>query len=178
MEGKVRKIFLMGMVVFVCFLTFAHSEQGLDIVYIDFAKVFTEYRGTKSAELALEQKIMRKHEQREKMIGEIRRLKDEYALLAPEAQKEKQPLIEEKIRELQGFDQQFRLESEKARDDALRQIIKEIKDYVRIYAEKQGLCLVLNMSEAVEIVIYGKPELDRTADIIKGLNEKFDKREE
>ncbi len=168
-----KKIFFSFLIFCFCSLTSLYPQQNLNIVYINFFKVFSEYEATKDAESTLEQKDRLRQEQREKIVEEIRQLRDKFALLTPEGKQEKQPLIEDKMKKLQEFDQQSRSEMAKTRDDALRKIVQEIKDYVKEYAEKQGYDIVLNMAEAVEVVVYGRPELDRSSDIIKGLNESY-----
>src|SRR3989338_11046679 len=103
---------------------FAQSEEKIGLV--DLSKAFDEYQKTKDFDKALEGKGDIKQQDREKMVKEIREMRDELELLNESARAKREQDIEAKIRSLQEFDQDTKAELTKERDDMVRDILKEI----------------------------------------------------
>jgi Skp family chaperone for outer membrane proteins len=136
------------------------------IGYVDLAKVFDEYSKTKDSEKVLADKGKVKEEDRKKMIDEIRKLRDEQTLLSEKGKAEKQAVIDEKIAKLQDFDRKVREELMKERNDMLGGILKDIEKIVTDYSKETGYDVILNS----RMLLYGKEDLDLTAEILKRLN--------
>jgi len=102
------------------------------------------------------------------MVSEITRLRDEMELLSEKGKKDKQVVIDEKVKKLQEFDNTSRNELRKERDEMVAGILKDIDEAVQGYGKKQGYDLVLND----KVIVYKKDALDITADILKILNSK------
>ena len=134
--------------------------------YIDLLKVFDGYSKTKEFEENLGRKEKEKSGERRKIVDEIRRLKDELELLTDKVKRDKQNLIDEKIKKLQNFDIATRDELTKQRDDMLRDILKEIDGVVSEYAKKEEYLFIFNS----RFLIYGDETIDITDEIIKLLN--------
>lgn len=147
----------------VCETVFAKESK---IAYVDLAKVFDEYKKTKDAEKALEEKGKGKEAERAKMIEDIKKLKDEQALLSDKAKAEKQGSIDTKIKALQEYDSKARAELGKERNDALGAIMKDIEKVVNEYAKANGYDLVLNS----RMLLYGAEQYDITAEVLSRLN--------
>jgi len=143
----------------------AHAKE-LKIAYVDLAKVFEEYKKTKDAEKALEEKGKVKEDERKKMVDELRKLKDEQTLLSEKAKGEKQTTIDAKIKILQDFDNKARNDLVKERNDMLGGIMKDIEGVVNDYAKASGYDLVLNS----RMLLYGSEQYDVTADVLSKLN--------
>lgn len=139
------------------------------IGYLDVAKVFDEYKKTKEQDAILESQAKIKQSEREKMVSEITRLRDEMELLSDKGKKDKQVVMDEKIKKLQEFDKVATGELRKTRDDIVANILKEIDEVVQDYGKKQGFDLILND----KVIIYKKDALDVTADILKTLNAQY-----
>ena len=79
----------------------------------------------------------------------------------------------EKLRtELLEFDQANRTDLTKQRDEKIREILLEIEKVVSDYAKKEKFDMVLND----RVLIYGNETLDITDQVLKILNEKFNKK--
>src|SRR3989338_8111818 len=98
-------------------LAAAGFAQEMKIGYLDVAKVFDEYRKTKEQDAALEGEAKVKQSDRDKMVAEITRLRDETELLSEKGKKDKQVIIDDKVRKLQEFDGVVRNDLRKKRDE-------------------------------------------------------------
>src|SRR6185295_16634883 len=78
--------------------------------YVDIEKIFDEYDKTKKFDKDLQEEGKGKQQKRDAIVAEVRKLKDEQALLSEEKKKEKQAAIEGKLKELDGFDEAARRE--------------------------------------------------------------------
>lgn len=138
------------------------------IAYVDLAKVFDEYAKTKETEKSLDEKGKVKEAERKKIADEIRKLKDEQALLSDKAKAEKQKVIDDKIKALQDFDRKTRDEFIKERNEAIGGIMKDIEKIVTDYSKEASYDLILNS----RTLLYGKEELNLTEEMLKRLNKK------
>lgn len=137
--------------------------------YVDVAKVFDGYQKTKDNDAKLQTAGKKKEEERDALVHEIRRLKDEQALLAENARDKKQEAIDAKIRELQEFDAQARRELGDQRNEKVREIFKDIDEVVQRYGERKGFDLIFND----RVLLYRNPHFDLTADILTELNQGY-----
>ncbi|MBU0880857.1 MAG: OmpH family outer membrane protein [Candidatus Omnitrophica bacterium] len=155
--------------VFACNMFFgvemAHAKE-YKIGYVDLAKVFDECKKTKASEKDLETKGKAKEAERATMVEELRKLKDEQALLSEKAKAEKQTIIDNKIKVLQEFDTKTRDDLVKERNDMLGLILKDIEKVVAEYSKAAGYDLILNS----RMLLYGGTEYDLTNEILTRLN--------
>lgn len=136
--------------------------------YVDLAKVSDEYTKTKEYEKTFEAQVKGKDAERQKYVDEIRKLKDEQALLSDKAKGEKQSVIDDKIKNLQEFDRKVRDDLIRQRNQMLGDIQKDIDTVISAYAKETGYDLVL----IKQTVLYGGADLDITPEVIKRLNTK------
>lgn len=144
------------------------NAQDIKIGYINLGKTFDEYEKTQQYEKKLGDKSDEKEKVRQKLVDEIKGIKDEMALLSDKGKQEKQNLIDEKIKYLQNFDKDTREELKQERDEMVRDILREIDKIIQDYGKKNGYTVILND----RVVIYGKDTIDITQDIIDFLNKK------
>ncbi len=140
--------------------------KDLKIGYIDLAKVFDQYSKTKDSDKALEKKGKGKEGERKALVEEIRKLKDEVALLSEKARAGKQPQIDEKIRALQDFDRKTREELVRERNEMVGNILRDIEKVVTDYSKKEGYDVILNS----RMLLYGNEQYDLTDEILNKLN--------
>ncbi|MFA6356026.1 MAG: OmpH family outer membrane protein [Candidatus Omnitrophota bacterium] len=143
------------------------AEQKLG--HMDFAKVFDEYNKTKDFDKQLEAKGNAKQGDREKLVTEIKKLKDELDLAADKDKAKKQAVVEEKLKKLQEFDRDSREALRKERDDMARGIFKEIKDVVDEIGKKESYKYIIDS----RMVLFGNEIDDMTARVLKILNDKY-----
>ena len=143
----------------------------LKIGYVEVARVFDNYNRTKDQDKILEQQNNKEKEERDKSVKQIRKMKDELDILSEKAKEKKQTQIDEKIRELQEYDQQTRTGLRQQRDEVVRKILKEIEQVIEKYAKKNSYTMILNN----RILLYGQKQHDLTDQILKILNSEYKK---
>lgn len=161
---------LMGIFLFsVIGIAFAQSEKKIG--FVDLSRAFDEYEKTKDFDKTLEKKGDIKQEEREKLVSEIRKMRDEIELMNESTKAKKEEAIEVKVRSLQEFDQEAKAELIKERDDMVKDILKEMNDVIQKYGETNGYSIILNE----RVLLYGDKSLDITDEIIKILNDSYKK---
>lgn len=169
----VRKISLVMAAFFtIAICAAAHNTDAFakeyKIGYVDLAKISDDYAKTKEYEKSFEAQVKGKDAERQKFVDEIRKMKDEQALLSDKAKAEKQGAIDDKIKNLQEFDRRVRDELIKQRNTMLGDIQKDIDSIISSYAKEAGYDIVLMK----QTVLYAGNELDLTPEITKRLNTK------
>jgi outer membrane protein len=161
-------LFLVSVSLGVINLALAAGEK---IAYMDLAKIFDEYNKTKDLDKQLESKGDAKQGERDKLVAEIKKLKDELELMADKGKEAKKVSIDDKIKKLQDFDRESRDTLRKERDDMARQILNEIKGVIDEVGKKEGYLLILDS----RAILYGKEGDDLTSSILKTINDKYAK---
>jgi len=147
-------------------LTFPNQAAAQKISYVDVAKIFDGYQKTKDSDAQLQAAAKKKEEERDAIVHEVRRLKDEQALLAEDAREKKQEAIDAKIRELQEYDAGARRELTEQRNKTVREIFKDIDDVVQRYGERKGFDLIFND----RVLLYRSGTYDLTSEVLEELN--------
>ena len=148
------------------------SAAADKIGYVEMATVFDEYLKTKEFDKSLEAKGTQKQAEREKMVNEIKKLKDETELLSASAKDEKQAIIDEKIKSLQEFDRSARSSLGKERDNMVRDILKEIEAVIQDYGKSQGYSFIFYD----RALAYKSEGGNLTTQVIKVLNDAYTKK--
>jgi len=168
--GKIGRILGTSFIILIMFtlLLTSVSYAEMKFGYVDFVKVFNNYKKTISTEKDLEKKGEKKQKEHDKMVTQVRKLKDKFEL-ASDAEKDKiQNQINEKIRELQAFDQGASKELLKEKDDAAKEIIKEFDELVKEIGKKEGYTLIFNE----RMILYGQDSYDLTENVLNELNKR------
>ena len=134
---------------------------------VNLNRVFKEFSGTKATETRLEELSQQKQTEREKMVEEIRNMRDELALLNDANRDKQREKIDDKLKALAQFDQQAREQLQGERDQAIDKLLKEIEGIVTHYAKQNGYDLILTERAALFFV----PEIDVTNEIVTLLNQ-------
>ena len=139
------------------------------IGYVDLSRVFDEYLKTKDFDKSLEAKGAQKQVDRDKMVNEVKKLRDESELLSAKAKEEKQAVIDDKIKALQDFDRNTRDALRKERDAMVRDILKEIEGVIQSFGKSQGYGFIFND----RVLVFKSEGADLTPQIIKVLNDSY-----
>jgi len=149
-------------------LSAAHAA-GEKIVFMDLGKVFDDYNKTKDLDKQLEAKSTSKQADRDKMVTEIKKMKDELDLAADKDKAKKQAAVEEKLKKLQDFDNSSRNELKKDRDDMARTILGEIKNTIDEIGKKEGYAFILDS----RAILFGNDADNLTSRVLKILNDRY-----
>ena len=166
------KFFLLFLA-FCCLPPMACAADGVPAVHkigiVRLDKVFENYDRTKSSSAQLEALSNTKQAQREKLVNEIKGMRDELVLLNEENRLERQKTIEEKLKDLAQFDQEVKSTLVKKREVSLKEILDEIEQTVNGYSKERGFELILSD----RAVLYTVDALDVTSDIVAILNQRY-----
>lgn len=147
------------------------AQEAGKIAVVDLSRAFDEYQKTKDFDKTLEKRGDVKQQQREDLVKDIRKMRDELELMNESARGEKEKDIEAKIQQLQQFDQEAKTDLVKERDDMVRDILTEMNEVIKEYGKANSYSIILND----RVLLYGEKSLDVTDDIIKILNENYKK---
>ncbi len=142
------------------------------IGYVDLARVFDDYQKTKDFDKTLEGKGGLKQTERDKMVADIKKMRDEAELLSAKAKDDKQASIDEKIKSLQDFDRSTRDALRKERDTMVQEILKEIETTVQVFGKSQEYSFIFND----RVLVYKGEGSDLTEQVIKTLNDSYKKK--
>ncbi len=168
------KRFFHGMIwsslaVFLFSCTFSAEAGAEKYAFLDVARVFDEYEKTKANDENLQKLGESKEGERNVIVEDIRRMKDELELLSDDAKKEKQEAINTRVRELQEFDAAARRELGEKRREAVQEIFNDIDKVVQEFGKKQGYDFILND----KALLYKNDKMDISEEILKQLNQNY-----
>ena len=167
--GSTLAVVLAGLMM----VSVATAQAAADkIGTVDLARVFDEYQKTKEFDKSLESKGASKQADRDKMVAEVKKLRDEAELLNAKAKDDKQAVIDEKIKSLQDFDRVTRDALRKERDGMVRDILKEIEVVIQDFGKAQGYGYIFND----RVLVYKSEQNDMTTQVIKVLNDTYAKK--
>lgn len=142
------------------------EAKELKIGYVNLSLVFDSYEKTKRFDKDLEKQAEAKRTDREAIVKDVKKLRDELELLSEDKKAAKQAAIDEKVKQLQAFDKEARETLRTQRDTMLRDILKEIDAVVKEFGDKEGYDYILND----RVLLYKSEANDLSQRIIQRLN--------
>ncbi|OGX41065.1 MAG: hypothetical protein A2984_03345 [Omnitrophica WOR_2 bacterium RIFCSPLOWO2_01_FULL_41_12] len=139
--------------------------------YVDLSRIFSEYQKTKDYDKNLQEKTSAYEGEREKKANEVKQLQDKINLLSDKEKEGKKPELEKKIKAFQEYDRQQQTDLRKEQDEKMKEILKDIDDSVKKYAQAQSYTLVFND----RVLVYQDKSLDISDKIIVDLNKGYKK---
>ena len=139
--------------------------------YVDLSRIFSEYNKTKDYDKTLEGRETTYQSERDKKVGEVKQLQEKMDLLGEKEKENKKLDFQTRVKTLQDFDRQQQTDLRKDQDEKMREILKDIEDAVKQYAEKEGYTLVFND----RVLVYQVKSLDITDKIIEIVNKGYKK---
>ena len=168
-----KKLVFASLALFVCSVFFATGVFALEkVACVDLARIFSEYSKTKDYDKTLGDKQTSYDKEREKKVNEIKQFQDKINLLSDKEKENKRPEMENKIKALQEYDRQKQTDLRKEQDERMKEILKDIEETVKQFAEKEGYTLILN----VRVLVYQVKSMDITDPIVELLNKAYKKR--
>jgi len=156
-----------------CLTILAGTSFAADkLAYVDLGKIFGEYNKTKDYDKVLTGKEDIYKTERDKKVSELKQLEEKFNLLSEKEKDTKKAEITTKFKSFQEFDSQKQMDLRKEQDERMREILKDIQDAVKLYAEKEGYTLVFND----RVLVYQVKTLDISDKIIQIVNSKYVKK--
>ncbi len=139
--------------------------------YVDLGRIFSEYAKTKDYDKVLADKEQVYNNERTKKINEVKQFQDKINLLSDKEKESKKGDLESKIKTLQEFDRQQQTDLRKEQSDRMKELLKDIENAVKQYAEKEGYTLVFND----RVLVYQVKNLDITDKVVDILSKSYKK---
>src|SRR3989338_6837711 len=153
-------------ILFVGFSVLSGAVGKEKFATVDIGKVFDEYEKTKKYDQEFQTEGRLKQEERDAIVHEIRRLRDELSLLSEDARRDKQGSLDSKMKELEGFDEGVRKTLGEKRNQAVREVFQDIENVMTQYGERKGLDIIFND----RALLYKHKKFDVTPDVLQELN--------
>jgi outer membrane protein len=168
---KIARLVWWGM--FLVLFAWTGMAQAADkFAYIDLSRTFSEYNKTKDYDKVLGDKETVYTTERDKKINDIKSLQDKINLLSEKEKETKRPELDTKLKSLEEFRNQKEMDLRKEQDEKMREILKDIEDAVKKYAEKEGYTMVFND----RVLVYQTKSLEITDKVIEILNKGYTKK--
>ncbi|MBI4981743.1 MAG: OmpH family outer membrane protein [Candidatus Omnitrophica bacterium] len=147
----------------------AHAADKF--AYVDLSRLFAEYSKTKDFDKVLGDKEEVYTKERDKKVNEIKSFQDKFNLLSEKEKTAKKTELENKVKGLQEYDRQKQTDLRKEQDDKMKEILKDIEEAVKKYAEKDGYTMVFND----RVLVYQTKNYDITDKVVEILNSGYKK---
>ncbi len=164
-QGRIFLI-VVGMLSF-SWATAMAQQENFKVGHVNLSLVFDSYHKTKAFDQELEKDAEAKRKDREDLVTDIRKLRDELELLSPEKRTARQSAVDEKVAELQAFDKDSRQNLRQRRDEMIREILGEIDGVISQYGRERGYDYIFND----RVLVFKNETNDISQEIIKKLNE-------
>lgn len=161
-----RKAFFACLFVATMFLWAGQASAADKFAYVDLTRTFSEYSKTKDYDKVLGDKQGAYEQEREKMVNDVKAAEDKMKLLSEKEKEAKKGDLENKINALREFDRAKQTDLRKEQDDKMKELLKDINDVIKQYAEKEGYSMVFND----RVLVYQDKSMDITDKIIAILN--------
>jgi len=134
--------------------------------YVDLTKIFNEYTKTKEFDKVLETKQAAYKSEVDKMVADVKAFQDKLNLLSEKEREAKKSEMDNKYKNLQEFERQKLGDLRKEQDEIMKELLKDINDAIKQYAEKEGYALVF----IDRVLAYQDKNMDITDKVITIVN--------
>lgn len=142
----------------------AYAEEKFG--YVDLSRAFSEYSKTKDYDKTLGDKQKAYTEERDKKANELKQIDDKMSLLNDKEKEAKRPEFENKLKDFENYRREKETTLRKEQDEKMREILKDIEEAVKQYAEKEGYTMVFND----RVLVYQTKNMDITDKVIEIIN--------
>jgi len=143
-------------------VSYAQDKLG----YVDLSRIFSEYYKTKDYDKVLGDKQNAYESERDKKVNDVKQFQDKLNLMSDKEKEAKRGEIESKVKSLQEYDRQKQTDLRKEQDDKMKEILKDIEEAVKQFAQKEGYTFIFND----RVLVYQTKTMDVTDNIIAILN--------
>ena len=149
------------------------------IGYVDVEEILKEYKGTKDAEKAMNEKSAVIKAQLDQLAADYqKKVTDYYAKaqkMSNKARQEAEGVLMQEQEVLKQRQQQAQVGVQKDGQDRMTEINESIEDFVEDYAKANSYSYILGTSNQTKSVLYGDSKSDITDIILEELNDAYKK---
>lgn len=165
-------VFFISLILLLIFSSHANAELKIGVV--DLFKVLNESEEGKKAIGELQKMFESRQKSLEEKQKKLQGLREEYekkrAVLSEDARKSKEEEIERLGRDIQRTAADYQVELQKKQNEITQSMLKEIRQIINEFANKEKYNLIFEKNE--QIIIFINPEMEITDKIIALFNQK------
>jgi outer membrane protein len=154
-----------------CATGLAHAEN-MKIGYVDLQRVLNDTDEGKRVKNQLKSIFKSKQGLLDKRQTELKKLKEDFdkqrVVLKPDALRQKEQELQKKFIELQGLYMSLQKEISGKEAEMMQGMLKRTQGILADIGKKEGFTLILQRGESV---LWGKPHLDITNEVIRAFNQ-------
>lgn len=147
----------------------AHADDKL--AFVDLQRALEETNDGKAAKNKLKSDFDQKQKELDAKQEELKKLKEDFdkksSLMKDDAKQKMQADMQSRLMQLQETYARLQSDLQKKEADATRGILAKLSAVVQKIAERENFVMVLERSSSV---VYGKPALDITNEVIRNYN--------
>lgn len=147
----------------------AHADDK--IAFVDLQRALEETKDGQAAKARLKADFDQKQKELDAKQEELKKMKEDFdkksALMKEDAKVKMQQDMGQRLQQLQETYARLQGDLQKKEADATRGILAKLATVVQKIAEREGFAMVLERSSSV---VYGKPALDITNEVIRNYN--------
>ncbi len=163
-------VFVLG-AAFVLSILVGAAQAADKFGYADLSRTFSEYEKTKEYDKVLSEKEKAYTTERDKKVSDLKQFQDKFNLLSDKEKEAKRADLELRLKALQNFDRDKQTTLRKEQDERMKEILKDIEEAVKKYAEKEKYTLVFND----RVLVYQTKSMDITDKVVEILNKEYKK---
>ncbi len=153
----------------------AHADDK--IAFVDLQRALEETNDGKAAKAKLKADFDQKQKELDAKQEELKKMKEDFdkksALMKEDAKAKMQQDMGQRLQQLQETYARLQGDLQKKEADATRGILAKLSAVVQKIAERENFAMVLERSSSV---VYGKPALDITNEVIRNYNSSASKK--
>jgi outer membrane protein len=161
-----KKAFFLWAIVVGIFVWAGSAMAADKFAYVDLTRAFSEYGKTKDYDKVLGDKQGAFESEREKMVSEVKAIDDKMKLLSDKEKEAKKGELDTKVNALREYDRAKQADLRKEQDEKMKELLKDINEVIKQYAEKEGYSMVFND----RVLVYQNKTMDITDKIVELLN--------
>lgn len=155
------------------------AKSSSQLVYVDVNKLIQGYSRTKIAKAEFDKKANVMKANIDSLVGnwqkELKNYEKERASLPPKELKLKQELLGNKQQQINGYQEAIQKKIQEEDKKMTQTVINDINDYIKEYGKKHNYKIIFGASGGGNIM-YADESSDLTEEVLKGLNEEYDKK--
>jgi outer membrane protein len=145
--------------------------------YVDLQRILAKSQAGVQAREQLEKDKAGMQKQVDSQKNDLDRLRDELEkkgqLLSADARRDKQELLERRVRDVRRLVDDLEKELQKKEQGLLAKVLREVEGVVAKVGKEKGYLMIVERRQGG--LIYGAPEADVTEDIIKAFDDEMRK---
>jgi outer membrane protein len=160
----------------IAFLVVQYTGKDKELVYVDTARLLTEYKGMIDVQKSIDEKNKTYRARIDTLGSELQQQMKKYEEERASLSSNEVRLSEEVLRSKQQQFEQYRQAMEQKAAEGAQQLQSKVlaaaNDYIKGYAQKKRYKIILAASSNGNI-LYAEEALDVTGEVIRGLNENY-----